>query len=509
MTVSIVIPGLSTAQIKTLIMPGPVIEGHAEYEEDCELCHASFERGKQRELCLDCHEEVASDINASTGFHGRFSRASKRSCLSCHTDHEGRDADILQLNKLTFDHNYTDFTLLGTHADAQCDQCHKPDVGYQETPQDCHSCHEPDNVHQDYLGTECGDCHSPTGWLDVEYDHDTTGFALIGKHLSATCLSCHEDQTFQNTPTTCSSCHADDDAHHGKSGQQCQNCHSPVGWNDTSFDHARDTRFVLDGGHGQLNCGDCHSEDPFSDQLDTSCVSCHLEDDNHDGHFSGACDTCHVSSEWTFIIFDHDADTDHELHGAHTSIECTACHVDPIFDVALQSGCNSCHLDDDPHSGTQGTQCQDCHNESSWPDDLLFDHGLTRFPLLGAHTDTACDACHDSQVFHDAPTFCVECHRDDDPHRGRFADKCSQCHNPVDWQHWQFDHDRYTRFVLDGAHVDVACESCHRQALSVQTTLGQRCGDCHRADDVHDGEFGFNCGRCHSADSFTEVRSIQ
>jgi hypothetical protein len=499
----------ASAQVKTLIMPGEVIEGHAEFEADCELCHAAFERSEQRALCLDCHDEVADDIGADMGFHGRDRQASRRACFGCHTDHEGRDADVVQLDRASFDHHDTDFALDGKHAEAGCESCHAPDTRFRDAPQDCYSCHEPDNVHGDTMGTQCGDCHTPSGWLDVTFDHDITGYSLIGFHQDSQCLDCHEDDTFTNTPITCYGCHAEDDVHNGKSGQQCENCHSPVGWNDTSFNHARDTRFALDGHHSDLACGECHSDDPFSDQLDVACVACHLEDDNHNGHLGGTCDTCHLSTGWEFVQFDHNVDTNHEIHGAHEALECTDCHTEPVFDVALQTGCYSCHAPDDPHDGSLGDQCETCHTEFTWPDDVFFDHGLTRFPLLGAHTDVACLTCHESHVFNDASTACNDCHRDDDPHEGRFSQDCAACHNPVDWQSWRFDHNRQTRFTLDGAHIEVACDACHRQTLDAQLALGQRCGDCHRSDDVHDSEFGLDCGRCHSSESFREVRSIQ
>ena len=141
--------------------------------------------------------------------------------------------------------------------------------------------------------------------------------------------------------------------------------------------------------------------------------------------------------------------------------------------------------------------------------EALFDHGLTRFPLLGKHDDTDCGECHESHSFRDAPERCVDCHRDDDAHDGRFGESCGLCHNPVDWKQWVFDHDRQTTFALEGAHADVACESCHRRSLSDQARLGRYCADCHATDDVHDGEFGPDCARCHSADSFRDVRSIR
>lgn len=499
----------TSAQIETLVMPGDVIEGHADIEKDCDSCHAAFKRSQQRALCMNCHEEVAADIETGTGFHGRDRRASKRACANCHTDHEGRDANIVDLDESSFDHDLTDFALSGKHVEAQCDNCHDPDNKHRDTPSGCVSCHDEDNVHEDFLGTECNDCHAPSGWNDVDFDHDSTGFTLIGRHTETVCLDCHADHTFQSTPDTCFGCHESDDAHDGRSGTECGNCHSPTGWGDTSFDHSRDTRFALDGKHASLSCSDCHSDDPFADALDDSCFACHEKDDNHDGHFGASCDTCHSTESWPHIHFDHGSDTNHALNGAHESIECNACHVEPVFELALQGDCFACHEEDDAHKGTQGISCNDCHNEDAWADEVFFDHGLTRFPLLGSHSDTACDSCHESRVFADAPTNCVDCHRDDDAHDGRFASDCALCHNPVDWAEWRFDHDTQTHFELQGAHASVACDSCHRQSLSKQSRLGQRCGDCHRADDIHDGEFGPDCGRCHSAESFREVRSIQ
>ncbi len=497
------------AQLETLVMPGDVIEGHAEIEADCDNCHASFARDKQRALCMDCHEEVAGDISNRRGYHGLFKNARDNQCVTCHTDHEGRDARIVVLDSGAFDHKFTDFVLHGKHAGLACSECHQPGDKHRNAPLECVACHEDDRVHEGTLGNECGSCHAATGWQDVEFDHDATGFSLIGNHRQAVCLDCHTDRTFRSTPSACIDCHAEDDVHQGRSGPECGNCHSPTGWLDTSFDHTRDTRFTLRGSHANLSCKDCHSDEPFADALKTECVSCHRADDNHDGHFGERCDTCHAATEWSDLIFDHARDASHELLGGHATADCRSCHVEPIFEVSLSAGCNSCHAADDPHEGTQGETCNDCHNEFGWTDDLFFDHDLTRFPLLGAHGGQECIACHTSQVFRDAPMACVDCHRNDDRHEGRLGDACGLCHNPVDWTSWLFDHDTQTAFPLLGAHVSVECEACHRNSLQHQLRLGSRCADCHRSDDVHDGEFGTDCGRCHSADSFKNVRSIR
>jgi len=495
--------------IESLVSPGELAEAHADLQTECSACHMRFDRGRQRELCIECHEDVGIDIDRELGFHGRSTEVRGTACADCHTDHEGAGADIANLDEDAFDHDITDFRLQGRHVEAACDGCHAADIRRRDAPSDCIDCHNDDDVHDGFAGNACGDCHKENDWKEISFDHDVTDYPLIGKHREVTCNDCHEDRTFRTTPTTCYGCHVEDDAHDGRSGDRCENCHNPKSWQDSSFDHARDTSFLLDGSHAELTCNDCHSEDPFSDRLETACASCHLEDDHHEGHFGEECDTCHATSLWTVSHFDHDRDTEYALRGAHTTIECEACHIEPIFEVILQTSCSDCHADDDPHKGEQGIRCDDCHNESSWQDDVLFDHDLTRFPLLGRHPETECGDCHETHVFRDAPELCVECHGDDDPHGGRFTDDCGACHNPVDWLAWQFDHGLRTDFPLEGAHADTACDACHRQPLAAMERMGGRCGDCHRSDDVHDGEFGFDCGRCHSADSFSNVETIQ
>jgi hypothetical protein len=499
----------NATEAEKLLMPGEVVTSHADVEADCGSCHKRFSKAEQRDLCLDCHEDVADDLDAGSGFHGLSPEASSNRCADCHTDHIGRDADIVNLNKSAFDHDITDFALIGKHNDAECEDCHAADVKYREAPGACIECHGDDDVHKETLGTDCADCHSAVGWEDAEFDHEATDYPLIGHHLDTACLDCHDDSTYLDAPTDCHSCHAEDDAHDGRSGDKCENCHSPVDWEDTSFDHGRDTEFPLDESHVELTCDDCHSEDPFADEMDRACVACHLEGDEHDGHRGQECDRCHTAGKWDEPAFDHDRDTDYVLNGAHESIACNDCHVEPIFETELQSACIDCHREDDAHEGEQGEICHECHDEVSWEEAPFFVHDLTRFPLLGGHLEVECDECHASKVYSEADTDCVACHAEDDTHHGNFADNCGACHNPVDWNLWFFDHDAQTDFALQGAHVDVACDECHRSPLLTMRDNGDSCGGCHRADDIHDGEFGPDCGRCHGDSSFEDVRSLQ
>ncbi len=500
----------SAQDIETLVMPGKVIVGHAELENECSSCHKMFDKQAQRELCLDCHEDVAADVNDSFGFHGLHTEASIEQCSSCHTEHEGRDAIVVILDEDSFDHAFTDFELLGAHKDADCGDCHDRGEKHRAVASDCVDCHSEDEPHQDTMATDCATCHRPVEWLDAEFDHDTTDYPLLGQHREAACLDCHEDRTFLPAPASaCFDCHAEDDAHNGRSGNDCGNCHNPGDWHDSSFDHARDTDFELLGRHAELSCNDCHSETPFEDVMDMACVSCHLEDDDHGGHNGDQCDTCHNNDAWSEPGFDHNQDTDYEILGAHAEVACNDCHVEPIFEVTLTTGCESCHIDDDVHEGTLGTLCESCHTEVTWQDPIFFDHDLTRFPLLGAHRGNECEDCHETQAFANAESDCTSCHIDDDPHRGNFPQRCGSCHNPVGWELWIFDHKEQTAFPLQGAHTTVACSDCHRSSLDRMKTIDGSCGSCHRADDVHDDEFGSDCGRCHTAESFREVRTLQ
>jgi len=495
--------------IETVLMPGDVIADHAEIEPECSSCHAMFNKSAQRGLCLDCHEDVSADVDASVGYHGLHPDARKMQCASCHTDHEGRDAQVVVLDEDNFDHDFTDFEISGAHIEAECADCHSKSEKHREAPSDCVSCHSDDNPHVDTMGDDCTSCHQPTEWTDAEFDHEATGYPLIGKHKVAACLDCHEDRTFLNTPSTCYGCHAADDAHDGRSGRECGSCHNPSDWHDSSFDHLRDTEFALEGKHANAACGDCHSENPFEDEMNKACVSCHLDDDPHDQHRGDQCGTCHRSTEWAEPTFNHDVHTEYKLLGGHKEVACNDCHVKPVYDVNLTTSCDSCHRDDDPHEGTLGTRCESCHTEVNWQEPAFFDHDLSRFPLHGVHEDQECDSCHANQAFAGEDRSCASCHDDDDPHNGNFPDRCDACHNPIAWGIWTFNHDAQTAFPLDGAHVNVACDDCHRVPLDNMKAIGGSCRDCHRADDVHDGEFGSDCGRCHTAHTFREVRSLQ
>ncbi len=220
--------------IERLVMPGPVVQGHAEIEQACSKCHSPFSKDTQDQLCNDCHTEVGQDVTRGQGFHGRFSPVREMQCNACHTDHRGRDADIVRLDPETFRHEVTDFPLTGAHArvGVHCAACHVEGKKYREAPTDCFSCHAKEDVHKGALGTDCARCHQDTAWKDARFDHTTTRFPLEGKHQGVACYACHQNETYTNTPLDCIACHLVNDVHDSKPDERCERCHHAGGWTE-------------------------------------------------------------------------------------------------------------------------------------------------------------------------------------------------------------------------------------------------------------------------------------
>lgn len=493
--------------LETLLMPGELIEGHAEYETDCDQCHESFSKKSQRHLCLDCHEAVAADITAHTGYHGQLANADTVTCHTCHTDHKGRDADIVQFNASSFDHTQTDFALKGKHSAVACRSCHQPDEKFRDAADQCIDCHKDTDPHQGNLGEACADCHTESSWQETEFDHDKTDFPLKDKHQETNCSSCHPDDQYEAVSSRCVSCHLVNDTHAGKRGDKCEDCHSTQGWDKSRFNHDTATDFKLEGAHSKVSCEQCHHDPVYDKAPPDTCIGCHKNDDRHNGRNGKKCNDCHTANNWSRIRFDHNSATDFPLNGKHADARCESCHKGELSQQ-LEGTCISCHRGEDVHAGQLGTQCEQCHNEKAFSASIRFDHDLSKFPLIGQHAVVSCDECHPGQTFKDTALACISCHKDDDSHKAALGTECGSCHTPNDWALWRFDHNRQTQFELDGKHKGLACQACHSTPATNGVKQQSSCDSCHRADDIHAGGFGRNCERCHSTDSFSDSQKL-
>jgi hypothetical protein len=554
--------------LESVLMPGKVNQGHATTEAQCNKCHVRFNRAGQDTLCGDCHKDVARDVAQKQGYHGRA--VEDRACRECHTEHKGRDAKVVQLDERKFDHRQTDYLLKGKHAEAACSKCHRPGSKYRSAQASCVACHKKDDEHKGKLGPKCADCHTETNWKEAKFDHDKTRFRLEDKHSRAECKDCHKNNTFRNTPLACVSCHRTDDKHKGRFGAQCQTCHNAKVWSDVLFDHDRDTKYALRGRHLQAKCESCHTGNLYRDKLKDSCISCHRKDDKHRNTLGEKCADCHVERDWKEARFDH-GKSRFPLRGKHEVIECKSCHKSAVFKETPMTciachkkadkhkgalgemcadchgeriwketrfdhdktrfallgkhrevKCDSCHKDEkykntpaaclachqknDVHKGQQGEKCETCHTADNWKRST-FNHGRSRFPLVGSHLMVECRKCHATAQYKDAKSECVACHDKQDVHKRRLGTQCESCHNARSWRLWDFNHDTRTRFRLDGGHRGLDCYACHKVPVSGKAVLPTSCVSCHDKDDVHEGNFGPKCENCHETGSFKQIKS--
>ncbi len=507
--------------IEKALMPGKVIEGHAKYEEECGSCHQRFDRKAQARLCADCHKDVGEDIRRKRGFHGHLD---DNTCAACHTEHKGRKAKIIALNKDSFDHDRTGFVLKGAHREirGKCESCHATGHKLREAKPQCIACHRKDDDkkgHQGGLGDDCAKCHDEAKWGNGKYDHDKTKFKLEDKHRTTGCQDCHANGKFKDTPRDCYSCHKKDDqkdGHHGRFGSKCSNCHTARAWDESVFDHGRDTHYALKGKHRSAECTSCHKNTLYTVKLPDQCVSCHRDDDQKKGHkgsLGDKCETCHNEQEWKKTRFDHDKDSEFPLSGKHATAKCESCHTTGVTVGNGRKGlqklpltCIGCHKQDDQkngHKGKFGEKCETCHNAKDWKQ-ARFDHTKeTHFPLKGKHDKAKCASCHTGSLYQDKlATDCFSCHKQDDEkkgHKGQLGKRCETCHNENAWKVERFDHNQ-SRFPLTGNHGGVACNKCHANPAFRDTP--RDCMGCHEKDDVHKRRLGSDCETCHNTRSW-------
>lgn len=314
----------------------------------CANCHeqeyASFDQAR----CMLCHQQ------AQENFMEKHVAAYGQACLDCH--------DGVDRFQKGFDHSKLAFPLEGKHINLTCDQCHRGArmvADFKDATQVCSGCHQKDDIHQGRLGQDCQACHTPAGWNQAAFDHSKSAFPLQGQHIRLTCNACHlpgvdGNTIYQGTPITCYACHAQDDAHQGQYGQECEACHTPESWDRVTFNHAR-TAFPLTGAHLQVQCTQCHVNQVFKG-LSIECVSCHAEPAFHQALFQSACNTCHTTTAWLPAQYSG-AHRFPMSHGGANS--CRSCHPDRLAAYT----CYTCHDQtetDEEHREEGITNLQDC-----------------------------------------------------------------------------------------------------------------------------------------------------
>jgi hypothetical protein len=509
-----------------LFSPGPLAKAHAKLEglDNCLKCHEPGNK-LSNARCLDCHEVLRARVQKKKGFHGRL--PSGQACAKCHREHRGLKRSLIDWGaggQSAFDHGRTGFALRGAHKKQECKACHERprivDADVRKLDRSptflglsarCARCHF--DEHRGQLGADCKKCHAENAFKPAPgFDHDKTDFRLTGRHKRVKCASCHESSD-DNKPAA--------------------GLLKPV---------SRTFAQYADVAHG-------------------SCVDCHL--DKHRGQFGRRCTRCHTTQGWKRVKASaqdtgfHDK-TAFPLRGEHADVDCKTCHgpfrgVKAVFKGLKHEHCSDCHVDAhagqlEATAGTHGPDCKRCHGvtgfEPSTFDETM--HAKTRYPLEGGHRAVPCAQCHKKSrrvarrfpaagrawlkkrkrpvvasgvqlKLPKATERCESCHTD--PHASQFAAKvksvgCNACHETTSFTDVSFDHQRDSRFALDGAHRRAACGSCHRRDDALQGAVRYRpiepaCAGCHA--DVHAAQFvsdgkRADCARCHTTEQFARTR---
>lgn len=353
------------------------------------------------------------------------------------------------------------------------------------------------------------------------------------------CLACHTHQPLRARIRANKGFHADPEV----TKKKCKDCHAEhieeppgsgrgkkttVDWRpfggQRNFNH-RLTGWPLEGTHRYTKCEKCHIDKSPKTKMVTylgqraECTTCHFGTEKkpglggHNPHkFTDAaltdCTLCHTFSNFRVenlaaTKFDHDK-TDYPLEGHHKRNKCVACHEKDIatFEVKEDfSDCKGCHEDSHRSVISAKRKCSSCHLQKTKFRKTTFDHGKeTKFPLRGKHARNRCKDCHAVDSKPEAPAMaCITCH--EDIHKGRFGkETCEGCHVDLSFAQVIYDHNKKTKFELNGKHETTKCTSCHRFGLAkkFEKFESTNCADCHEHSAAHCGQFGMeNCERCH------------
>jgi hypothetical protein len=435
----------------------PLTNGHAKV--DCASCHinnnytltiAPTDCGNS-----GCHlttwQQTNNPVHSTAGT--QFAAAN---CTVCH--------NTVSWTTASFDHSATGFPLINGHANVPCASCHVSNNYNLKTALNscgdsgCHltTWNQTNNPVHSTAGAQfavgnCAVCHNTVSWTTAAFDHNQTGFALTGMHVSPTptpCVSCHVSNNYLLNSAACYGCHitawqstatlGGNVPNHITAGfpQDCSICHSTSNWTGSTFNHGS-TGFALTGLHVS--------------PVPTPCISCHL------------------NNNYTL-----------------SSPACYGCHIVAWQSTATIGGSVPNHI-----TGGYPQSCESCHTTTSWLG-AVFNHNATRFPLTGAHTTVACTLCHLSAA--PPPLDCYSCHTAAwkstmtlggmvpnhlavDAAAALITTNCVTCHNTTSWLGAAFTH---SWFNVNHGNAGGVCSACHLNTLGTAANYVLfQCTGCH------------------------------
>ncbi len=495
----------------------------------CKDCHKSLEFAKAQTECNACHTDIHEQTVGNE-------------CARCHTPNSWVVTGITQLHQLSR------FPLIGSHATAECKDCHinmlpsnaasgtASRLRFDPLGVQCFDCHrnnyqaatKPNHVQGNY-STNCTDCHkiNSFSWAGAGINHDF--FPLEGGHAINDCFRCHISGSYSKISAECFSCHQTDYASTSNPNHtalnfstNCKNCHSlNPGWKPAEYrEHDAASFPIYSGTHkGEWNnCADCHTNPGNYSQF--SCTTCHEHnnksevDSKHNGvsgysYNSVDCFACHPSGS-AEGSFNHNKSS-FPLTGAHISTACINCHKTGY--IGTPNACASCHTSNynqttNPKHAVNNisNDCALCHTTNPGWNPATFPTHNNYYVLAGSHVSKSCNDCHNGN-YTNTPNTCAGCHTNDfnqatNPNHitSQFPKTCETCHTQIAWVPSTFNHT--TVYPLTGAHIPLTCTQCH---TSGYINTPNTCAGCHQntynqTTNPNHNTIGISndCALCHS-----------
>jgi hypothetical protein len=275
------------------------------------------------------------------------------------------------------------------------------------------------------------------------------------------CVGCHSSAQSGGKPLP-----------HIATSNDCQSCHTTLGWLPVRVDHAQVTGTCLSCHDGRIAIGKASRHLPAS----------------------AGCESCHTTNAWTPARFDHASVAPHACTVCHNSVraigmprahiptaqQCDTCHGTlgwtpvKVDHTTLVASCASCHNNisatgEPPNHLATALGCATCHAYPDWSL-IHFRHVSAAYP--GAHRAAlACTSCHSADT-------------DKVPYPSAAdAGTCAACH-ARDFK--PAAHPRTSKGVLYGAHELANCTgACHVYSDATQSTITRSLpGPHHRVSDA-------------------------
>jgi hypothetical protein len=231
-------------------------------------------------------------------------------------------------------------------------------------------------------------------------------FAENGKHKDfAGCFRCHDGKHLtsdgESIRLQCNICHnVPETVNAGDRPPQV-----PLSYIQEPASHLA-TNFIADHRfQASEECGVCHGEIKFGADDSSFCAN----------------SSCH-GQPWPAVNLDAAFPHPIPLVGKHAQVLCSECHKGV---EKPEYKCANCH--NPPSEPHFGENCEECHTPEGWEQATLPPE-LHPVPLVGAHANLACAACHASGE--KLEYKCSNCH---EPPANHLSGECDTCHTPEGW----------------------------------------------------------------------------